>query len=454
MRDRQVPWSPFTDSSPVWRGSRRRPCNEAIAFGGLADGLEYAAANAKWSRTGPRHFTATFQVPETAWLTPNGTHVLVDGSYSVAINGFVAPFSVIGCAQTPGQAEATFNLTQVPSAFAPQPYLRWSPSAAKPGETVYATGGAPLTEIIGVPFSCNLTWSQHGKTSSPVAARLTQSLTGHRSGAFRVPASNVWMGIGHVGISYLFTHDDATMAFAPTAMHVLAPLTWEELLIPKTVDSASNANPIAHAGFRVAMPSQTLGSFLARENGGRTWKAISATAITPIAEKFGYPTHCTENGGPEVSSVLLNADDEALMPRMCTKNLGKPPLPATTNVPGHRSGRSLGKTRGDGGTWLSGVGDRGRCVHDDGHRGGPSLHQSGDRQRTHVAALDCAPVLADPTLHPGVEAMPTWLSLWILLGRSPNPSLPKGWNDVLPNAGHAGHAGHVNHKKDWQPRAS
>ncbi len=281
-----------------------------LAFGGFASGLEYAAPATKWSRTNPGHFTVTFQVPKTAWLTPNGTHTLADGPYSVAINCFVAPSSVKGCVQSPGQAKATFTLTNVPSTPAPKPYLRLSPATVKPGDTVHVSGWAPLTEIIGVPFPYSITWSQNGQTSTNVSGSLTQSLTGQLSGSFQVPASNSSPGIAHVGLSYLFIPNDAAVALAPTAIHVLAPLTWQALSLPKTVANTSNASAIAKAGPRMAMPSQTPGSFLASDNGGRAWHAISVAAIDPIAQKLGYPTDwMASSSGPVVSSVLLDVHD-------------------------------------------------------------------------------------------------------------------------------------------------
>lgn len=281
-----------------------------LAFGGFASGLEYAAPATNWSRTNPGHFTVTFQVPKTAWLTPNGTHSLTDGPYSVAINCFVAPSSLKGCAQRPGQATATFTLTNVPSTPAPKPYLHLSPAAAKPGDTVHVSGWAPVTEMIGVPFPYNITWSQNGQTSTAVSGSLTQSLTGQLSGSFQVPAANSSPGIAHVGLRYLFIPNDAAVALAPTAIRVLAPLAWQSLAIPKSVANTSNANAIAKAGPRMAMPSQTPGSFLASDDGGRAWHAISVAAINSISQKFGYPTDwMASSSGPVVSSVLLDVHD-------------------------------------------------------------------------------------------------------------------------------------------------
>lgn len=280
-----------------------------IAFGGFTDGLEYAASSSTWSASDPGHFEARFTVPKTAWLTPTDTHALVNGSYSVAINCFTVGQAQAGCDLGPNQASATFTLTGAPQKPAPKAYLHLSLDRAKPGDTVHVTGWAPLTEIIGVPFPYNFTWSQNGNTSSPVSGTLSQSLSGQLSGSFKVPAANARAGLAHVGLQYLFERSNVSVSLAETPIHVLAPLTWAQLAIPSAVASESNSEPIGRSGDLVALPSQTTGTFLASRNGGRSWRIVNVSAINQLAEKMGYPTDWTTEKSPEVSTVLVDARD-------------------------------------------------------------------------------------------------------------------------------------------------
>ncbi|PSR20569.1 MAG: hypothetical protein C7B45_14350 [Sulfobacillus acidophilus] len=278
-----------------------------LAFGGFSIGLEYAAIDGTWSATDPGHFVGHFTVPKTAWLTPHGIHDLKDGSYVVAINCFVFGAAVKGCSADPDQAQATFTLTHVSSTTTPAPYLHLSPDPAKPGQTVHVSGWAPLTEIIGVPFPYNFTWSQEGQSFTPVNGTLSQSLTGKLSGSFEVPVTNAGHGLAHVGLQYYFSQLNTTISLAATPFHVQAPLNWADLAIPHTVVSASNAEPIAKSGSFMALPSQNPGVILVSHNGARSWQTLHVTGIGQVSEQLGYPVDWQQGQkSPEVSSALVD----------------------------------------------------------------------------------------------------------------------------------------------------
>lgn len=270
-----------------------------IAFGGFRAGLEISADAITWSSIDPGHFTTTFRVPVTNWLTPTGTAVLAPGPYRVVIRCF--GIVVRGCAGGPGQLSATFTLTD-PVQHAPAAaWLSFSPSTAAPGQVVRVTGWAPLTNVIGQPFGYNLVWGVGGIQ----VASIQQRLSGRLSGSFQVPAY-VGSGPTHAGtvmlsLSYLFLQGktgavplsadqkklSGLVTLAPTPFRVVKGMQWSSLdAVPVRQSAAPSPIWVAPSGRQVLMAGPS-GSFL----GGPpdALRPLDLTGTMALAARQGYP---------------------------------------------------------------------------------------------------------------------------------------------------------------------
>lgn len=293
-----------------------------IGFGGFRRGLSISASSIHWSRRRPGHFTTQFAVPQTAWLTARGTRSLASGFYTVAIDCF-GTVRTLGCAAGPDQAAARFQLTGGTST-APTPHLTFSPSQAKPGETVKVSGWAPLTAIIGHPVSYQLTWTENGHSAAyGQLGSLSQAPSGRLSGSFTVPGTlqngvAITTGTAHVGLTYLFTGRAAsgvpatnakgavTTVLASTPFTVQAPLTWVQLSGVSPLREDVNLRPIAVAGSTIAVPGYTPGQFWLSHNGGGKWRSVSIAGVQTLSQQNGYPTVWTQGGKPTAYGVTLD----------------------------------------------------------------------------------------------------------------------------------------------------
>lgn len=279
-----------------------------LAFGGFAEGLDISPNRVHWSRSHPGHFSATFQVPQTGWITPKGPRRLVPGPVTVALRCFGPLVPGTKCGLSPDQAHATFDLTGPIPASPAQAYLRFAPAGAAPGQSVAVTGWAPLTNIIGQPYGYELQW---GSAASPQVATIHQSLTGQLSGHFRVPAyvglKPTVAGPVSLTLSYMFlghpTHTAAPGAkalppmatLAPTPFRVLAGLTWAQVHSAPVRLTAAPAPLAVTSLTQVAVASRVL---MAGPPGAL--KAVPLKGIRREAVKLGYPV---AGGSPGVGSV-------------------------------------------------------------------------------------------------------------------------------------------------------
>lgn len=294
-----------------------------IGFGGFKLGLNIAGTTIHWAKNRSGHFTTTFRVPTTAWLTANGTHPLKAGVYKVAID-CIGNVAQRGCAMGPDEAAASFKLTRGASNPAPHPWLRFSPSTARPGQTIHVRGWAPLTNIIGTaPYGYSLTWSEDGQSLGYGAlGQVAQSLSGNVSGSFQIPADSGFdaptqAGIAHVGLEYIF-FGRAASAGAPSAkgmvsavlavspFHVRAPLTWNDLKVNSPIHLVDNSNPAAVDGMTVAVPNMADGGLWVSHSGGAAFSTMSISSLVPIADAEGYPVLWGGAQAPQVHAVLLD----------------------------------------------------------------------------------------------------------------------------------------------------
>lgn len=278
-----------------------------LDFGGLADGLTIQS-RVRWSQTRPGHFQIRLQIPAVPWLAPNGTHQVTEGLYPIAIT-CLGNAPIMGCAQGPVQATATFTVTKN-APLAPPARLVLTPNHAQPGTTVHVTGWAPLGSLsAGQSYGYQLVWMGPG-TRADTAGLLGmahQATNGTISGAFRVPPAQSAES-AHVALQYhfnrLFTFPTRTLAMTPFA--VLSPLSWQAIKIPGRVSPETNNQAMAVAGSVDALPSSQTGYLTVSRNNGAQWQRISVAQIGQLAKNTSFPAPTGNNPIPSVASVILN----------------------------------------------------------------------------------------------------------------------------------------------------
>lgn len=294
----------------------------------------------KWSARHVGYFTTRFTVPRVPWLTAGGAHALTAGSYAVGLQCLP---SGPGCAQQPPALSAAFTM-RGPGSTACQPgrrcaWLRLTPTAAAPGQTVQVTGWAPLTPVIGQPFGYGLWMTglppQAGDGGADLLGQVAQGPSGTLSGSFQVPPGIGGLGPQRPGVHtlalrYLFlgTVDlrsattasarksavaAGTVQLAPVSFRVKAAPSWAALgrLRPLAItpNGALITQDAAHpADLAYCAPD---GGIARSSDGGSTWTTIPTAGMPAALRASTYapylpfgPTGGSE--GPPCTGVVLD----------------------------------------------------------------------------------------------------------------------------------------------------
>jgi len=281
-----------------------------LYFGGTQRGLSISASadEVRWSRRHPGQFAITFQVPLTAWLSPDGVEPLKVGRYRVVAECF-RPHP--GSCSHHSQATALFRLTAgAPvSSSRPAAHLILSPSQAEAGETVHVTGWAPLTPINHYPAGYAVMWAAGGDFAQ--VGTVTETSRGELSGSFRVPAAGSPTpsrpGPARVALLYTFGAGSQPRSFqvASARLTVAPSPAWSSLVWGLPIGLSSNQSAFTVAGTRMLLRTATPGTLWATSAHG--WVPVTENGAAAEAQQAGLPLDPATDG-PNVQSALAVAN--------------------------------------------------------------------------------------------------------------------------------------------------